>query len=357
MADIVFWHWAVFGALVAVLLTLDLFVFHRNAHAPSLKESAGWTLFWCGLAVAFNGLVWWWRGSEQGLQFLAAYLVEKSLSVDNIFVFAVIFRAFCIPLKYQYRILFWGILGAIIMRLAFIVLGASLIQRFDWVLSVFGAFLVYTAVRLAFSSEAEVDPHANPMLRIARRLLPVSREDHGNSFFARENARWCITPLFLVLLVIESTDVMFAVDSVPAIFGITRDPFILFTSNIFAILGLRALYFLLAGVIDLFRYLHYGLSAVLAFVGLKMIAEYWIAPHGEHLVPPAASLGIILALLSASIAASLIARHREQAVHARDMSPADAIPDKTAIVAAQPEPVAVMAEDVEEVSMFHGAQT
>lgn len=358
MSDIVLWHWAVFGALVAGLLSLDLLVFHRTDHAPSLKESAGWTLFWCSLAIAFNGLVWWWRGAEQGIQFFTGYLVEKSLSMDNIFVFAVIFRFFRVPLKYQYRVLFWGILGAIAMRLPFILLGAGLLHRFEWVLSVFGVFLVYTAFRLASSTDTEVDPNANALLKLARRLLPVAAEEHANRFFVREGGRWCLTPLFLVLLVIESTDVVFAVDSVPAIFGISRDPFILFTSNIFAILGLRALYFLLAGVIDLFRYLHYGLSAVLAFVGLKMIGEYWIGQGGSHLVSPAISLGIIATLLAGSIAASLVAKSREQAGCVQDLSPA-AVPHRGAAIdmsAAEP-PAGFRAEDTEEISMIHGAQT
>jgi tellurite resistance protein TerC len=354
MSDIVVWHWAVFGALVAGLLWLDLAVFHRRAHAPSLKESAGWTFFWIALAIAFNGLVWWWRGTEQGIQFLTAYLVEKSLSMDNIFVFAVIFRFFQVPLKYQYRVLFWGILGAIVMRLAFILLGAELVHRFNWVLPVFGVFLVYTAVKLASSTETEVDPDANPLLRFARRHFRISHEEHGNRLFAREGGRWCATPLFLVLIVIESTDVMFAVDSVPAIFGITRDPFILLTSNAFAILGLRALYFVLAGVIDMFRYLHYGLSAVLAFVGLKMIAEYWIGQEGLHLVPPGASLGIILTLLAASIAASLAAKHREQRERigrVQEPSPTDACRHKAAFAMTPAEPVGVLLEQNDDVSM------
>lgn len=313
-------QWLVFAILVLGLLALDLFVFHRHSRTPSLKESAGWTLFWCTMAALFNGLVWAWRGHDAGVQFLTGYLVEWSLSMDNVFVFAVIFRFFAIPLKHQYRVLFWGILGAIVMRLTFILAGTGLIQRFEWILWLFGAFLVYTAFKLAVPKDEEVDPEQNVLLRLARRFFPITTEDHGERFVARENGRWCITPLLLVLLVVESTDVMFAVDSVPAAFGITRDPFVLFTSNVFAILGLRALYFLLAGVIDLFRYLNYGLSAVLGFVGLKMIAEYWIEHQGPHLLPPAASLAVVVTLLGASIAASLVAKWREET------SPEEAVP-------------------------------
>ncbi len=313
--------WVVFAVLVSGLLALDLLVFHRRSHTPTLRESAGWSVFWISLALVFNALVWWWGqtthgDSKAGIEFLAAYLVEKSLSMDNLFVFAVIFRFFRVPLKFQYRVLFWGILGAIFLRLAFILAGVELIRRFQSTLMIFGAFLVYTGVKLALSRDSEVHPENNFLLRTARRLVPVSREDHGQRFFAREAGRWCITPLFLVLLVIESTDVLFAVDSVPAVLGISHDPFIAFSSNVFAILGLRALYFLLAGVMDRFRYLHYGLSAVLCFVGLKMIAEYWLGHEGEHLVPAWASLATIAALLGASIAVSLVAARRESKVAA-----------------------------------------
>ncbi len=311
--------WVVFAVLVSGLLALDLLVFHRRSHTPSLRESAGWSVFWIALALVFNGLVWSWGqvthgDSKAGTEFLAAYLVEKSLSMDNLFVFAVIFRFFQVPLRFQYRVLFWGILGAVFLRLAFILAGVELIRRFEVMLMIFGAFLVYTGIKLALAHDSEVHPENNFLLRTARRFLRVTREDHGQGFFAREAGRWCITPLFLVLLVIESTDVLFAVDSVPAVLGITHDPFIAFSSNVFAILGLRALYFLLAGVIDLFRYLAYGLSAVLVFVGMKMIAEYWIAREGTHLVPAWVSLAVIALLLGLAIGASVIAKWREAAV-------------------------------------------
>ncbi len=303
-------HWLAFSAIVVVLLALDLIVFHRDSHEPTMRESAVWTVIWCSLALAFNVLIWMWRGPEIGIEFLTGYLVEWSLSMDNVFVFAVIFSFFGVPLKYQYRVLFWGILGAIVMRLSFILAGAALLERFHWTLWIFGAFLIYTGIKLAMHSDTKVDPQRNLFFRVAKRLLPVAQENHGEQFFAVENGRRCVTPLFLVLLVVESTDVIFAVDSVPAIFGVTDDTFTVFTSNIFAILGLRALYFLLAGAIDVFRFLNYGLAAVLIFVGVKMVGDYWT---GHLLVTPGVSLAIIVSLLGVSIVASIIAKRRETA--------------------------------------------
>jgi tellurite resistance protein TerC len=314
-------HWAAFAAFVVVMLTLDLTVFHRKAHEPSLKESAFWTCFWSALALSFNALVWWWLGRNAAVEFLTGYLVEWSLSMDNVFVFAVVFGYFKVPLKYQYRVLFWGILGAVIMRLLFVLLGTELIERFQWVMPLFGAFLIYTGIKLSFGDE-EVDPGENFLLKIVRRVIPVTNRQEGDRFFVREAGKLVATPLFLVLLVVESTDVLFAVDSVPAILGVVNQHadyfrFIVFTSNVFAILGLRALYFLLAGVMDLFRFLNYGLSAVLVFVGAKMIAEWarhqpWLADrfgwdaHGEgHLVPPWLSLLIVVGLIGTSVAASV----------------------------------------------------
>lgn len=305
MPDITLWDWVGFGVFIVVMLALDLGVFHRHSRDTTIREAAAWTVVWIVCAMAFNLLVWYRFGDQAAVQFLTGYLVEKSLSMDNVFVFAVIFGYFMVPLKYQYRILFWGILGAVGMRLAFILIGAELISRFHWVMWVFGVFLIYTGIKLALHSDADPDPERNIVLRMARRILPVSRESHGEKFFARENGKWCVTPLFLVLLVIESTDVLFAVDSVPAIFGITKEPYLVFTSNIFAILGLRALYFLLAGVMDMFRYLSYGLSAVLVFVGIKMLL-----PESWH-IPDWASLSIIVTLLGISIVASIVAKRRE----------------------------------------------
>ena len=315
MTEIAAWHWIGFGGLVAVLLALDLLVFHRHDHAPSLGESAGWSVFWIALALGFGVVVWWWDGAGAGTQFVTAYLIEKALSMDNIFVFVVIFRFFHIPLKYQYRVLFWGILGAIVMRLVFILAGIELIHRFEWVMPVFGLFLIYTGYKLARHSGVDVHPENNPVLRIARRFFRVSHgshHEHGHSFFVREHGRSCITPMFLTLLVIESTDVIFAVDSVPAVIAITDDRFLAFSSNIFAILGLRALYFLLAGSVDLFRYLHYGLAAILALVGAKMLAGYWLARQGMAPIPTWVSLAVVAVLLTISILASIAANKRDE---------------------------------------------
>jgi tellurite resistance protein TerC len=304
-------HWFAFCGLVALLLALDLLVFHRKSHEPSLRESAGWTIFWIALALAFNAFIWHWGRSvlgtsDAGLAFFIAYLVEKSLSMDNVFVFLVIFAYFHVPLKYQYRVLFWGILGAIAMRLTFILAAVEMLKRFEWVLYIFGVFLLYTGVKLALHHGAQSSPEQNVVVRWARRVLPVAHGSHEDHFFVRENGRLCVTPLFLVLLCIESSDVVFAIDSVPAVLGVTQDPFIVFTSNVFAILGLRALYFLLAGVMNLFRYLSYGLASVLVFIGLKMLIKE--VYHFDNRV----SLAVIFGLLATSIIASLIAARRDQ---------------------------------------------
>jgi tellurite resistance protein TerC len=304
------WHWIVFGVFVSTMLVLDLKVFHRKSHEPTLRESAWFTAMWAGLALVFNLFVWHWAGSRPAINFLTGYLIEWSLSMDNVFVFAVIFKYFKVPLKYQYRVLFWGILGAIFMRLAFVMAGKALIDHFNWVLWIFGLLLVYTGIKMAMQNDAEVHPEKNILMRLARRILPVTKESYGSKFFVREENQFCCTPLFLVLLAIESTDLLFAVDSVPAIFGVTKDPFIVFTSNIFAILGLRALYFLLAGVMDMFHYLNYGLAAVLTFVGVKMIAEYWLPDFQLFHHHPWVSLAVIIVLLGISIIASLIFQRR-----------------------------------------------
>jgi tellurite resistance protein TerC len=323
------WPSLAFSGFVLVMLVLDLTVFHRHNRDTTLREAAVWTAIWCSLALGFNALLWRLYGAQRAVEFLTGYLVEWSLSMDNVFVFAVIFAFFRVPKKYQYRVLFWGILGAIVMRLAFIAAGAALIKHFEWVMVVFGAILIFTAVKLAFLGDAEHDPERNLLMRMARKVFPVARGDHGARFFAREGGRLCITPLFLVLLVVESTDVMFAIDSVPAIFGITKEPFLVFTSNVFAILGLRALYFLLAGVMDMFRYLSKGLAAVLFFVGCKMTLEFfvhavpefheWFAAHVRslpdpeaHVISPFESLGVIALCLGISIAASIAANLRDR---------------------------------------------
>jgi tellurite resistance protein TerC len=299
--------WIAFCAGTAVLLMLDMFVFHRHAREPSLRESALWTVFWCSLALAFNGWIWWYFGShEHAIHFFTGYLVEWSLSMDNVFVFVVIFAYFGVPLKYQYRVLFWGILGAILMRLTFILVFGELLERYEGIFYIFGAFLIYTGIKLATAHGVETHPDQNFVLRFARRYLRVAKGSHGDRFFVRQDGKLYVTSLFLVLLVIESTDVVFAIDSVPAIFGITKDRFIVFTSNVFAIMGLRALYFLLAGVMNLFRYLSYGLSAILIFIGIKMMLHRWWEPE------PWQSLLVIVGLLAAAIIASLIASSRER---------------------------------------------
>lgn len=301
-------HWGTFASIVGVMLLMDLLVFHRQQKAPSLKQAFLWTIFWCLLALCFNGYVWHASNRETALQFLTGYLVEWSLSMDNVFVFAVVFSFFGIPVKYQHRVLFWGILGAVVLRLAFILLGSNLIRHFEWIMWIFGGFLVYSGMKLALKNDDEVHPDKNIIMKLAKKILPIATEIQDQRFFVRKEKRWYVTPLFLVLLVIESTDVLFAVDSVPAIFGITRDPFIVFTSNIFAILGLRALYFMLAGIMHNFRYLHYGLSSILVFVGAKMMIEYWIPhPQGGHWITPAVSLTTIAFLLAVSIIASYVA--------------------------------------------------
>jgi tellurite resistance protein TerC len=298
--------WFAFCAGTALLLALDMFVFHRKAHEPSLRESALWTVFWCSLALLFNGWVWWEFGHDAGISFFTGYLVEWSLSMDNVFVFVVIFAYFGVTLRYQYRVLFWGILGAIGMRLTFILAASKLLEQFRPIFYIFGAFLIYTGIKLASAHGVEANPDKNPVLRFARKHLRVAKGSHGDKFFIREDGKLFVTSLFMVLLVVESTDVVFAVDSVPAIFGITEEPFIVFTSNVFAIMGLRALYFLLAGVMGLFRYLHYGLSAILIFIGIKMMLHDFV--HMKHWQ----SLLVIVTLLAVSIITSLMAARRER---------------------------------------------
>ncbi len=296
------WLWIGFNVFVLAMLAVDLFVFHREAHEVTTREAAGWTALWVALALMFGAGVYAFMGRESGLEYFAGYLIEKALSVDNIFVFVLIFGYFRVPLQYQHRVLFWGILGALVMRGAMIAAGAYLIEQFHWVIYLFGAFLVFTGIRMATHVEQDIDPATNPVIRLVRRLVPVTSAYHGQKFFVRlddENARRLFaTPLFVVLVLVESTDLMFAVDSIPAIFAVTTDPFIVYSSNVFAILGLRALYFLLADVIHRFHYLQLGLSAVLVFVGAKMlIADVYHVPIGV-------SLAIIVGLLAAATAAS-----------------------------------------------------
>jgi len=297
--------WGGFLLFVLAMLALDLGLFHRKAHVVSLKEAATWSAVWVGLAFLFNAGIWLAHGPARGLEFATGYVIEKALSVDNIFVFVVIFTYFGIPGRLQHRVLFWGILGALVLRAIFVVLGGAFLAKFHWAIYVFGAILVVTGIKLLMERNEQVDPGRNPIVRLVRRFLPIKEDVSCESFFLREHGRLFATPLFLALLAVEFTDVVFAVDSIPAIFAITSDPFIVFTSNIFAILGLRSLYFLLAGVVDKFRYLKIGLAGVLVFVGLKMsLVEI-------YKVPVSVSLLVIALLLGASVLASLWRNRRD----------------------------------------------
>jgi tellurite resistance protein TerC len=294
------WFWVGFIAFVLAMLSLDLGVFQRKVHEVKPKEAAIWTAVWVGLALLFAVGLGWYYGSEPALTFLTGYVIEESLSMDNIFVIVLIFDFFRVPKAYQHRVLFYGILGALIMRGIFIALGTALLARFEWIIFVFGAMLVITGVRMAFKHDESFNADQNPIVRIVRKVFPLTTDFHGKHFFTVENGRKMATPLLLVLVLVEFTDLIFAIDSIPAIFGVTRDPFLVYTSNIFAVLGLRSLYFLLASVIERFHLLKYGLAIILTFVGLKMLAEHWI-----H-VPILVSLSVILGVLVISIVASLI---------------------------------------------------
>jgi tellurite resistance protein TerC len=293
-----FLKWTVFNLVVLALLLFDLGVLRRKSHDVKLKEALGWSAFWISLALLFFGGVWFYDGRKRAFEFLTGYITEYALSVDNIFVFILIFSYFKVAPAYRHKVLFWGIMGALIMRGVMILLGVELVHRFEWILYVFGAFLVFTGIRLAFKSE-DVDPSANPMVKLARKFLPVTEQYHGDHFFTMQDGKRFATPLFIVLLVIETSDLIFAVDSIPAIIGISKDSFIIYTSNVFAILGLRSLYFALAGIMDLFHYLKYALSFILTFVGIKMLIEK------IYHIPIEMSLGIIIAALVISIIASL----------------------------------------------------
>ena len=296
--------WVAFNVFVLGMLALDLAVFHRKAHAVSLREALAWSIVWISLALIFNLGIYYVWGEEKALEFLTGYLIEKSLSVDNLFVFLVIFSYFAVPAMYQHRVLFWGILGALVMRAIFIAAGAALLTAFHWMIYVFGGFLIITGIKLLLTGDHKLEPEKNPAVRLLRRVMHVTKEYHGQRFFIRSNGRLWATPLLLVLVVVETTDVIFAVDSIPAIFAITLDPFIVYTSNVFAILGLRALYFLLAGIMDMFRYLKVGLSFVLCFVGVKMlIVDFYKIPIGI-------SLGVVAGILALSILASLLAQRK-----------------------------------------------
>jgi tellurite resistance protein TerC len=295
-----------FNVGVLAVLAVDLGIFNKKAHKISVKEAAIWSSIWITLSLAFAGVIYRLHGPKSALEFVTGYLIEYSLSIDNIFVIVLIFSYFRIPEKYQHRVLFWGIIGALLMRGSMIGAGAILIQRFHWIIYVFGAFLIFTGIRMAMQDESDIEPEANPVLRLVRRLLPVTHDYRGQSFFVKEApkrgdaARIMATPLFVVLVLVETTDLIFAVDSIPAIFAVTQDPFLVYTSNVCAILGLRSLYFLLAGVIHTFRFLKLGVAAVLTFVGAKMLLG------SVYEIPIHISLVVIVVLLATSVIASMM---------------------------------------------------
>jgi|HigsolmetaAR201D_1030396.scaffolds.fasta_scaffold15127_2 integral membrane protein, TerC family len=323
------WLWVGFNLFVIAMLALDLGVFHKEDHAVSVKEASIWSVVWISLAMVFNiGIYFFWdkmmpgssySNGEAGLAFFTGYLIEKSLSVDNIFVFVLLFSTFAVPAKFQHRVLFWGIFGALVMRGIMIAIGASLIHQFHWVIYIFGAFLIFTGLRMAFSSgEEEIHPEHNPLVKILRRVMPVSKDYEGHSFFVKRAGTWMATPLFVVLLVVESTDLIFAVDSIPAIFAVTDDPFLVYTSNVFAILGLRSLYFVLAGVMHKFHYLKMGLAGVLSFVGVKMLLS-----STPFKIDTMVSLFVIAGIISAAVIASMVRARRierEEAIQSRSES-------------------------------------
>jgi tellurite resistance protein TerC len=299
MLTVNLWGWVGFNAFVLVMLALDLGVFNRKAHSVSLKEALTWSIVWITLALLFNLGLYFVSGTEAALQFLTGYLIEKSLSVDNIFVFVLLFSAFGVPAAYQHRVLFWGVLGALVMRGILIAVGATLIEDFHWIIYVFGIFLIITGVRMGLHKETEVHPERNPVLKLVRRFLPVTEDYEGQRFIVRRDGRTLVTPLLLVLVTIETTDLIFAVDSIPAIFAVTTNAFIVYTSNVFAILGLRSLYFVFANIIDKFYYLRIGLAVILSYVGVKMVLT------DIFHIPTTLSLLVIALVLAAAILASL----------------------------------------------------
>ncbi|MEN9934015.1 MAG: hypothetical protein RLZZ387_594 [Chloroflexota bacterium] len=327
------WLWVGFNLFVLAMLALDLGVFHRDSHVVSVKEAAVWSVVWISLALAFNGLIFmfWDRlvpgseytSSEAGLAFLTGYLIEKSLSVDNIFVFVLIFTYFAVPAKYQHRVLFWGIIGALLMRGTMIGVGAALIKQFHWIIWIFGAFLIYTGIKMAFHKNEELHPEDNPLIKLFRRMMPVTEKYEGDKFFVRRAGVLMATPLFLVLLMVETTDLIFAVDSIPAIFAVTQDPFLVYTSNVFAILGLRSLYFVLAGVVHKFYYLKLGLSVVLTFVGFKMLLPDFsrMLLGVSYKIPTEISLGVVAGILTVAVVASMIRARSAAAPELLDPAP------------------------------------
>ncbi len=304
--DVPTWVWITLVTVITVLLFGDLLIVHRKPHAISMREATIESAVWIAIGLSFTVVMLWWQGGDAAGEYLAGYLIEKSLSIDNIFVWAVILSYFSVPPEFQFRVLFWGIFGALVLRALFIFAGVALIERFDWILYVFGAFLIFTAFRIARHSDRQTHPENNPVLKLFQRLIPSTTEYDGQKLFTRRSGRLLATPLFAVLVLIESTDVVFAVDSIPAILAVSRQPFIVFSSNAFAILGLRALYFVLAGMAGRFRYLNLGLGVILGFVGVKMIIADW------YHFPTWASLSIITVILTITIVASLRAAKRDE---------------------------------------------
>lgn len=324
------WMWVGFAAIILIMLSLDLGLFNRKSHTVTYRESAIWSAVWVTLALSFAGVVFWHLGKQKGVEFLTGYLIELSLSVDNLFVFLLVFSYFKVPAKYQHRVLFWGVLGALVMRVAMILLGTALIRQFNWIIYIFGAFLVYTGVKMFSQEETDIEPEDNPVVKMVTRFIPITRHYEGKKFFTVVNGRRTGTLLLLVLVIVEVTDLVFAVDSIPAIFGITTDTFIIYTSNVFAIMGLRSLYFLLAGVVEKFHYLKLGLAIVLTFIGVKMLLPLLskglavalnylgatkladMASHGNH-IPIGIALGFVATVLAGSVVASLIwPKHAER---------------------------------------------
>ena len=298
--------WVLFAVVILGLLALDLGIFHRKSHTVKMREALTWSGVWIALALIFNGFIYYTRGPVPAMEFLTGYLVEEALSVDNLFVFLMVFSFFRVPAEYQHKILFWGIIGALFMRAAFILAGITLIQQFHWVIYIFGAFLIITGIKMLSNDDDEINPERNPVLRLFRRVMPVTDNYDRDNFFVRKDGRLFATPLFVVLLMVETTDVIFAVDSIPAILGITTDPFIVYTSNVFAIMGLRSIYFALAGLMQIFHYLKYGLCAILVFVGTKMLISE------IYKIQVVVALGTIIGVLLISILASVIWPRNEE---------------------------------------------
>ncbi len=292
--------WVLFNIFIVSMLIVDLMVFNRKPHEISIRESLVWTAIWIVLAVIFGIGLYYFMSPESSLEYFTGYLIEKSLSVDNIFVFLLIFTYFGVEPKYQHRVLFWGIFGALVFRLLFILVGVALIEKFHWVIYIFGAFLIFTGIKLGLEKDKEIQPEKNPILKLVRRYIPITKHYHGQNFFIKRGRRYIATPMFVVLVVIETTDIVFALDSIPAIMAITRDTFIIYSANAFAILGLRALYFALSGVMRLFHYLHYGLAFILVYIGMKMMLE------GIYQIPTTTTLFIILATLTVSVILSIL---------------------------------------------------